>query len=78
MSEVVFNICDCCGHYCVRRNDSGTFFHEPVVRVMLDGIAMHVCEAKCATAPHTLAKLIERRKLIAEQNAALDECNPVR
>lgn len=70
MSDVVFQICDCCGRYCVHRSESGRLVSEPTARFMVDGLVMHVCES-CVSKP--IASLLEKRKLIAEQNAGLVE-----
>lgn len=72
MTDVVFQICDCCGRYCVKRLETGRLEAEPTTRVMIEGIVMHVCES-CEAHPMALRKLLDKRKLIAEQNAALDD-----
>ncbi len=66
MSEVTFQICDCCGHYCVHRLESGRLEAEPVARFMIDGLVLHVC-TPCTSKP--IATLVQKRALIAEQNA---------
>ncbi len=71
--ELVIKICDICGHYCSYRDTDGRVVTKPnVVEIMMQGVYMHACEPGCSNKPGALTTLLQKRVLIAEQNANLD------